>query len=160
MFEHNTTMENAIQFSRFDEEHPLSTVSKHYFQLEDEVWPTAEHYYQAHKFEVKAYAQTILKAKTGKDAYQLGNRWLTPKKVDQWKNKRRLWMTRALYRKVCEYPEVKQVLLDSGDQLIVETSLYDYFWGLGRDQRGKNTLGEIWMDIRKKIIATGAESAP
>jgi len=60
-------------------------------------------------------------------------------------------MTRALYTKVQMYDEVKQALLDSTDELMIETSLYDYYWGVGRDQRGENQLGKIWMSIRKKI---------
>ncbi|MFT7223392.1 MAG: ribA/ribD-fused uncharacterized protein [Cellvibrionaceae bacterium] len=150
LFEHDPTLEEAVQFSRFDEDHLLSTASRHSFQLEDRVWPTAEHYYQAHKFEGKVYAQSIIIAKTGKEAYSLGNRWLKSKVTD-WKRMRRLWMTRALYRKAREYPEVKDALLATGDNLIIETSLYDHFWGIGRDQRGKNILGKVWMDIRKRL---------
>ena len=150
LFDHDPTMENAVRFSRFDEDHLFSTVSRHSFQLEERVWPTAEHYYQAHKFKGSNYEQTILNARTGQEAHKLGNRWLKPK-VKNWKHMRRLWMTRALYRKVSEFPEVKEALLETDNNLIIETSLYDHFWGVGRDQRGQNTMGKIWMDIRGKI---------
>jgi ribA/ribD-fused uncharacterized protein len=150
VFEHNTTLEDAIRFSRFDSDHLFSTVSNHSFELEDYTWPTAEHYYQAHKFEGLAYANVILSAASGQDAYNQGNRWLK-KKVKDWKEKRRVWMTRALYRKVMEYDEVKASLLETADSLIIETSLYDHFWGIGRDQRGQNMLGKVWMDIREKV---------
>jgi predicted NAD-dependent protein-ADP-ribosyltransferase YbiA (DUF1768 family) len=33
----------------------------------------------------------------------------------------------------------------------VETTLYDYFWGLGRDQRGHNTYGAVLTDVREKL---------
>jgi ribA/ribD-fused uncharacterized protein len=150
IFEHDTTIEEAIRFSRFDEENFLSTVSKHEFELEDYQWPTAEHYYQAHKFENLPYAQKILQAPTGQDAYEVGNRWFK-QKVKGWKDKRRILMTRALYRKAMEYQEVKDALLETKSTLIIETSLYDHYWGIGRDQRGENMLGKVWMDIREKI---------
>ena len=60
-------------------------------------------------------------------------------------------MTRALYTKVQMYEEVRQTLLATTDELMIETSLYDYYWGVGRDQRGENHLGKIWMEIREKI---------
>jgi len=95
------------------------------------------------------YASKILAASSGRQAHKLGNAWLK-KKVDGWKEKRRVWMTRALYRKVMEYDEVKQALLDTEEKWIIETSLYDHFWGVGRDQRGENMLGKVWMDIRSR----------
>ncbi|MGH1485727.1 MAG: NADAR family protein [Cellvibrionaceae bacterium] len=150
MFEHDLTLEEAIRFSRFDEEHFLSTVSIHSFDLEDYQWPTAEHYYQAHKYEDKPYAQIILSAATGQQAHQLGNRWFK-RKVSDWKTKRRVWMTRALYRKTMEHQDIKQALLETENALLIETSLYDHYWGIGRDQRGENILGKVWMDIRQKI---------
>lgn len=154
MFEHNTTLENALQFSRFDETHFLSTTSLHPFELEDYRWPTAEHYYQAHKFEGLPYAQKILTANSAQDAYQLGNRRFI-RKIKDWKTHRRVWMTRALYRKTMEYPEIKEALLATENQLLVETSLYDHYWGIGRDQRGENMLGQVWMGIREKIRSPG-----
>ena len=152
MLEHDLTLENAIRFSRLDETNFLSTIASCPFELEDYCWPTAEHYYQAHKFEGMAYADQILTADTGQKAHELGTRRFK-RKVKGWKNKRRVWMTRALYRITVEYPIVKESLLETGDTLLVETSLYNHYWGVGRDQRGENMLGRVWMDIRQKIQA-------
>lgn len=156
LFEHDPTLENALRFSRFDEDHLLSTVSVHGFELEDYRWPTAEHYYQAHKFEDLPYAQAILSAPNGQAAHKAGNRWFKTK-VKNWKDKRRVWMTRALYRKAMEHSEVKAFLLETGNSLLIETSLYNHFWGIGRDQRGKNILGKVWMDVRQKIIESESQ---
>lgn len=150
MFAHNTELENAIKFSRFDKSSPFSTISDHPFLLEDIQWKTAEHYYQACKYKGLGYADTIIVADDGQQAYDLGNRWLK-RKARGWKDSRQLYMTRALFRKVKEYSDVEEALLATGDALLLETSQYDYFWGTGRDQRGKNMLGNVWMDIRKKL---------
>lgn len=156
MFAHDTELENAIQFSRFDKESPFSTVSQHPFLLDDTQWQTAEHYYQASKYKNMPYANAIALAESGEQAYQWGNRWYK-RKTSGWKKQRQLYMTRALFRKVKEYPEVAQALLETGETLLVETSQYDYFWGLGRDHRGENKLGRVWMDIRKKLLSEQAE---
>ena len=158
MFEPNLTMEQANRFSRLDENHLLSSVSPHGFELEDHFWPTAEHYYQAHKYEGMPLCKAILAASNGREAHELGNQWFK-RKAKAWKNNRRLWMTRALYRKTQEHSEVKEALLATGDDLLIETSLYNHFWGIGRDQRGENTMGKIWMDIRAKIQPGNSEPA-
>jgi ribA/ribD-fused uncharacterized protein len=155
MFPHDTTLEEAVQFSRFDKDSPFATISDHPFLLDEVQWKTAEHYYQACKFKGLAYAEKIILAEDGQQAYDLGNRWLT-RKTRGWKDQRQLYMTRALFRKVKEYPEVAEALLATGDSLIIETAQYDYYWGTGRDQRGKNMLGKVWMDIRRKLMSEEA----
>jgi ribA/ribD-fused uncharacterized protein len=152
MFPHDTTLEEAVQFSRFDKNSPFATVSDHPFLLDEVQWKTAEHYYQACKFKGLSYADKIILAADGQQAYDLGNRWLA-RKVRGWKDQRQLYMTRALFRKVKEYSEVEEALLATGDSLIIETAQYDYYWGTGRDQRGKNMLGKVWMDIRRKLMS-------
>lgn len=152
MFAHDTILEEAVKFSRFDKDIPFSTISDHPFMLEDVLWKTAEHYYQASKYKGLAFSKKIILAEDGQQAYERGHCWYR-RKVRGWKNYRQLYMTRALFRKVKEYPEIEQALLDTGDALIIETAQYDYYWGIGRDQRGKNMLGQVWMDIRRKLIA-------
>lgn len=149
MFSHDSTKEQAIHFSRFDLESPFSTGS-HPIELENEKWRSAEHYFQAQLVRDSAYAEKIKNAETAQEAHKLGNAWFRRKKA-KWKNLRRVLMTRALYTKAMMYPEVKQFLLNTGDHLILETSAYDHYWGIGRDQLGENMLGKVWMDVRKKI---------
>lgn len=153
MLQHDLRLEQVFSFSRLDDTCLLSTVSMHTFFLDGQKWPSAEHYYQAKKFIKPALIDEVSTAETGIDAYKLGNRWWKFGRAKDWKQKRRVMMTRALYTKLNTYPEVKQALLDTADERIVETSLYNPYWGIGRDQRGENMLGQIWMDIRAKIRA-------
>jgi len=153
MFEHDTTKENAYRLSRFDEQHLLSSVSPHPIELEESTWPTAEHYLWVSLVKNPKYHEAIKAAASGHAAYKLASPWYRSK-IDAWKSKRKVLMTRALYIKVQMYPEVKETLMATGDNLILETSLYDHYWGIGRDQRGENIFGEIWMDIRKRLQAS------
>lgn len=150
MFEPDLTKENAYRFSRFDTEHPLSTCSAHPIVLEDKNWLTCEHYFQAKSVRSASLAKKIENAATGRQAHDLAKPWYC-RKVADYKKIRRVLMTRALYTKVQMYAEVKEALLASTDELMIETSLYDYYWGIGRDQRGENHIGHIWMEIRKKL---------
>jgi len=146
----NLPPKNTLEFSRFDETNLLSTVSPHSIELEDQVWKTTEHYVQAGLVGSSELAEKIKHAETAQLAMKLSHVWFWQKKRN-WKTLRKLLMTRALYTKCMMYPLVKQHLLDTEDKKIIETSAYDHYWGIGRDQRGDNTLGKIWMDIRQKI---------
>ena len=151
MFAPDLTIETAYRFSRIDEDHLLSTVSDHPIELEGHHWASAEHYYQLKVVASPGALKRIRASETGLKAYKIGRPWYR-KKVKNWKEVRRVIMTRALYTKIQMYPEVKQALLDTQDQKIVETSAYEHYWGIGRDLRGENVLGQIWMDIREKLI--------
>ena len=68
-----------------------------------------------------------------------------------WPQIRQVMMTRAVYIKCRTHEEVAAALLATGDQHIVESSQYDYYWGCGRDGRGNNTYGKLLMAVRDKL---------
>lgn len=150
VFLHSKTFDKALTFERLDEHHLLSTVSAHGFVLEDRSWPSVEHYYQTSKLRDRAYTDKIFTSASGLQAHEMGNRWFKRKRPE-FARLRQVLMTRALYCKARQNTEVADFLLSSDDRLLVETSQYDHYWGLGRDQRGQNRLGKIWMDIRLKL---------
>jgi N-glycosidase YbiA len=43
---------------------------------------------------------------------------------------------------------IREILLSTGDELLVENAPGDYYWGCGKDGSGKNKLGEILMEVR------------
>lgn len=149
MFAPDLRMEEALRFSRFDVDHPLNTCVRE-IELEQQVWRSAEHYLHSMLARKLRWAEKIRLAPTALDAYNLARPWYRSKKRG-WKNLRRVYMTRALYTQVQMYPELRDYLLSTGEELIVESSMYDHYWGIGRDQRGENMTGKIWMDIRKKL---------
>lgn len=157
MFQHDTLLEKALSFSRFDASHWLSPCALRPFQLDGHTWPTAEHYLQANLVASAALADKIRQAASGEQAHALGSPWYRRKRKD-WKNLRRVLMTRALYTQTMTHPDIKDALLETGDQHIVETSLYDHYWGIARDQRGENTLGKVWMGVRDKIRADAGKT--
>lgn len=149
MFAADTTIEDAHRFSRFDEEHLLSTVARP-IQLEDEEWKSAEHYVHAKLAGKPDLVEKTKQMATGLEAFKFNKPWYRSK-CSGWKDLRRVMMTRAIYTLVQMYPEVAEYLLNTGDELLVETSMYDHYWGIGRDLRGENMVGKVWMDVRKKL---------
>lgn len=150
MFQPNTQMENAYRFSRFDVDNLLASCSRHPIVLEDHNWTTCEHYVQASIVRAPADADIIDKFASGEQAVAYTKPWYR-RKVKDYKKLAPTLMTRACYTKVQMYEEVREALLATEDKLIVEGSQYDYFWGIGRDQRGENHLGKVWMNIRDKL---------
>jgi len=58
-------------------------------------------------------------------------------------------MQQGVLRKFETHADIREILLATGDELIVENSPIDYYWGCGKDGNGKNRLGEILMAVRE-----------
>ena len=146
-----------IYLSRSDANEPLSSYSRHGFQLDDQFWPSVEHYFPGMKFEDPADEEKVRLAQHPAKARRLGRSRFRKLRKD-WSKRRRVIMTRAVYTKCRTHPEVAERLLSTGDAKLVESSQYDYFWGCGRDRRGHNTYGLVLMDVRDKLRDELAEA--
>ncbi len=69
---------------------------------------------------------------------------------DDWEAVKEDVMINAL-RKKFQSPELRQMLLSTGKQELIENSPYDRYWGCGRDGRGNNRLGKLLMQVREEL---------
>ena len=128
----------------------FSNFSRHGFELDGVYWPTSEHYFQAQKFAGTPHLEEIRKAKTAKQAAEMGRQRSRPLRVD-WESVKEDIMRRAVLRKFETHADIRAVLLGTGDEQIVENAPGDYYWGCGKDGSGKNRLGHILMDVRNLL---------
>ncbi|MCK5880598.1 MAG: NADAR family protein [Sinobacterium sp.] len=143
---------NAIFLSRTDEEYCLSSFAAYPFYLDEKEWPTIEHYFQANKFEDKAYQEKVRLAPSPKKARQLGRARLAKRKIRKdWSSVKVTIMTRAVYTCAKTHEAIRHELVESGELPFFESNNYDYFWGCGRDRRGENHYGKVLMQVRKKL---------
>jgi ribA/ribD-fused uncharacterized protein len=149
MFFNRSELE-PLYVSRSDDSNPLSSFSRHGFYLDDADWPTLEHYFQGMKFTDPGQRAAIRNMASPTEAQQLAEKHVRAVRKD-WKKIRQTVMTRGVYIKCRSHADVAQALLTTGTKKIVENSMYDYFWGCGRDGRGHNTYGKVLMSVRKKL---------
>lgn len=60
-------------------------------------------------------------------------------------------MRRAVLRKFETHRALRDLLLSTGHEEIVENAPGDYYWGCGADGTGKNMLGKILMEVREAL---------
>jgi ribA/ribD-fused uncharacterized protein len=142
--------EDAVYLSRSDVNEPLSSFSRHGFELDGHFWPSVEHYFHGMKLENPNEQEKVRLAEHPEKARKIGRSRFRKIRRD-WSKVRRVIMTRAVYTKCRTHPEVAERLLATEDIKLVENSQYDYFWGCGRDLRGHNTYGQVLMDVRDKL---------
>lgn len=65
-----------------------------------------------------------------------------------WDRKRDDFMREELYHKFSENDDIREVLLSTGDEELIEDSPVDYYWGIGKTGKGKNMLGILLMELR------------
>ncbi len=60
-------------------------------------------------------------------------------------------MLTAIRAKFTQWPQLKKLLLSTGDRMIVKKSSSDTGWGAGKNFKDKNHLGQILMHVRKEL---------
>lgn len=131
----------------------FSNFSIHRIYLQDKYWATVEHYYQAQKFVGtvdSALIPLIYAAPTPEKAAQLGRDCTRQVRLD-WEQVKTQVMREAVLKKFLTHLDIQAILISSGNQLIVENSPTDYYWGCGEDKTGDNHLGKILMSVRQEI---------
>ncbi|MBW4618767.1 MAG: NADAR family protein [Cyanosarcina radialis HA8281-LM2] len=136
-----------------DREQPygcFSNFSSHGFELDGYWWPTSEHYFQAQKFvdTHRPWFDKIREVKRPNDAAKMGRERRYPLRQD-WEKVKDEIMQKAVLQKFSTHADIREILLDTGDELLVENSPIDYYWGCGADGSGKNKLGEILVIVRE-----------
>lgn len=131
----------------------FSNFSPHGIEIEGTYWPTVEHYYQAQKFVGSPDApiiHLIHAAATPEQAAALGRCHSYRLRLD-WELVKTQVMQVAVFKKFMTHLEIREILLITGDEMLIENSPTDYFWGCGTNRTGENHLGRILMSVRSEI---------
>jgi len=139
-------------YSTGDEYGEFSNFAHFPIRLKGRTWPTTEHYFQAQKFAGTddAHAEAIRKAGSPMIAARMGR--------DRKKKLRRDWesvkvsvMREALLAKFEQHPQLRELLLSTADAKLVEHTERDDYWGDGGNGSGRNMLGQLLMEVRRRL---------
>ena len=140
----------------------------------EKIYPTSEHAFQAMKFvDYPEYQEAIRTANTPGIAKILacqrtggGYKWRTDmnsiilsyrkqgvKLRSDWEEVKVEIMYEILVEKFSTNPKLKNVLLSTGDSMLVEHTTRDNFWGDGGDGSGQNMLGKTLVRVRDNFIS-------
>jgi N-glycosidase YbiA len=123
--------------------------------LEGKEWPSVEHYYQAAKTLDPVFREVIRKAPSADAAKKLGRDPACVLRED-WDEVKADVMRRAIAVKFAQHPDLRSMLLETGDAVLVENSKKDYYWGCGADGSGKSMLGALLMELRESLAGDGS----
>lgn len=125
----------------------LCNFSAHKVLYEGFEYMTAEHAYQAAKFDDPEIRKKIIDAPSAFLAREYGQsdvgRKIVFDKVAE--------MKKIMREKMLQHADVKKILLLTGDDVIEKNHPDDYFWGTGADGTGQNKMGVIWMELRSEL---------
>lgn len=116
--------------------------------INGQYYSTIEHYFQSEKFINPQYSERIRNAKTPKEASDLGKS-REFKIRDDWDDVKDGIMFKGLIKKFDTHQQLKDMLIFTGNSLLVENSPYDRYWGIGKNGDGYNKLGVFLMRIRE-----------
>lgn len=115
--------------------------------LDDVVYPTVEHAYQAAKTDDWVEREAIRSCQTPGDAKRFAKHLPLP---PDWEF-RKVYVMRGLLEQKFQHPELAEKLLATGDAEIIEVNHWgDTFWGQCNGE-GENHLGRMLMDIRNTL---------
>lgn len=64
-------------------------------------------------------------------------------------------MDEVLYTKFVQHPDLRRMLLSTGDADLLFTDPHDNFWGDGPLGRGANELGRALERVRERLLSEG-----
>jgi len=113
------------------------------------IYPTSEHAFQALKSLNLTVRRVIALCPTPGDAKRAGR--VVPLRPN-WDYIKRNVMLKVLRAKFKQNPELAELLLTTGDSILIEGNHWgDTYWGVYKGQ-GTNWLGILLMQVRKELI--------
>lgn len=128
----------------------FSNFAKYPIVINHRTYHTTEHFFQSQKFVGTHHELDVMNTPTPSLAAAMGRDRKRPLRGD-WENVKDEVMRRAVLEKFKQHVDLSDILLATGDAILVEHTSKDKYWGDGGDGSGKNMLGKILMEVRDII---------
>lgn len=138
----------AIEFYKeFGELGYLANYAPYGFYKDGVYYKTVEHYYQSEKFNDEKIRTKIINCETPKEASMIG-RDRNNKRKDNFKSMKQAVMLTGVLEKFRQNKEILYKLIETRNEPIVEKTIDEYYWGIGKDNSGQNNFGKILCQAR------------
>lgn len=158
----NTILNNCIAFTKVNLPYGwLGNMSPYPIKFGEDIYPTTEALFQALRFTDNDIKKLIREQKSPMAAKEIMNQNLDKLSFEKHSKKDVYNMKICLKMKLEQHPQLKDELLKTGNQLIVEdvTKRGDkggnLFWGamlVNDEWVGENVLGKLWMELRNGLV--------
>ena len=122
--------------------------------IDNEEYPTVEHFYQSQKFPNNSEFQLRIKSMdrpskareivyTPEFSNDFDNEW--------WSTVKDSVMLTGLRAKFGQNETLRKLLLDTKSKILIENSPCDNYWGCGSNHDGLNKLGKLLMQVRNEL---------
>jgi len=116
------------------------------------MYPTALHLHEALKFldHRPDIAELIRKCGSVHEVYPLTAKYTEFQRPD-WADQFLLLMEEVLYAKFRQHPDLRIMLLGTGNADLEYADMVDDYWGSGPDGLGGNELGKVLTRVRERL---------
>jgi N-glycosidase YbiA len=137
-------------YSTKDDYGCFSNFAAYPFRIDGKTWKTSEHYFQAQKFAGTEHEEELRLVDSPMVVARMGRSRQKPLRKD-WETVKDDVMREALRAKFTQNEELKKILLETGDAILVEHTANDNYWGDGGNGSGRNMLGILLMELRDEL---------
>lgn len=139
----------AVEFYKeFGEFGYLANYSNYGFYKNGVYYKTVEHYYQSEKYDDLDIKQRIINCATAKEAASIGR-----DRNNIRKNNFRLIkqdvILEGLLEKFRQNKDLMYKLIETRNEEIIEMTIDEYYWGIGKNRTGQNNIGKLLMKTRE-----------
>jgi ribA/ribD-fused uncharacterized protein len=134
----------------------LANFSDHPITIKAIYYKTVEHYFQSQKFTNNDIKNQVIRSINAEQAKLIAKE-NKDKRVGNWADIKEQVMARGIYAKFTQYEDLKLKLIQTGNKIIVEKTIDDYYWGCGLNNNGLNRMGVLLMKLRNKISDKNAK---
>lgn len=128
----------------------LSNFFRAPIRIDEQEYPTVEHWFQSQKFSDGLLQENIRLTPSPAMAKKLGRTRHASFRSD-WDLVKEEIMLQGLRAKFTQHSDLRTRLLKTGSVNLQEQASWDSYWGSGRTGKGKNRMGHLLMKVRDEL---------
>ncbi|MEI8174539.1 MAG: NADAR family protein [bacterium] len=136
----------------------FSPYTAHAIEIDRILYPTVEHAYQCSRYTDQNVIEEIRNAPSPVKAWEISTKY-KHLQIPEFKNENHKLkvMKKLMKLKALQHEDVRQALKDTKDSKIIKHIVTyppgDGFWDDGKDGKGLNHTGKMWMEIREELFS-------